>query len=74
MRVVECDICGETISADSDAELKARLGDHLGSAHDRGTSPEELDELPPGSRRGDNDNAFVGGFRLWDESFTARVP
>jgi predicted small metal-binding protein len=45
MRVVECDICGETISADSDAELKARLGEHLGAAHDRGTSPEELDEL-----------------------------
>ncbi len=45
MRVVECNICGETISADSDAELKARLGDHLGSAHDRGTSPEELDRL-----------------------------
>ena len=45
MRVVECDICGETISADSDGELKARLGEHLGAAHDRGTSPEELDEL-----------------------------
>jgi predicted small metal-binding protein len=45
MRVVECDICGETISAESDAELKARLGEHLGAAHDRGTSPEELDQL-----------------------------
>jgi predicted NBD/HSP70 family sugar kinase len=29
----------------------------------------ELNELPPGVRRGDNANAFVGGFRLWDESF-----
>ena len=45
MRVLECDICGETISADSDDELKGRLGEHLGSAHDRGASPEELDEL-----------------------------
>ena len=24
-----------------------------------------LDELPPGCRRGDNKNAFTGGFRLW---------
>jgi polyphosphate glucokinase len=27
----------------------------------------ELDELPPNSRRGDNMNAFLGGFRLWAE-------
>ena len=26
----------------------------------------ELDELPPGCRRGANQNAFLGGFRLWD--------
>jgi polyphosphate glucokinase len=26
----------------------------------------ELDELPPGCRRGANENAFIGGFRLWD--------
>jgi polyphosphate glucokinase len=25
----------------------------------------KLDELPPGARRGDNDLAFEGGFRLW---------
>ena len=24
-----------------------------------------LEELPPGCRRGDNKDAFVGGFRLW---------
>jgi polyphosphate glucokinase len=24
-----------------------------------------LEELPPGRRRGDNKNAFAGGFRLW---------
>jgi predicted NBD/HSP70 family sugar kinase len=39
-----------------------------------GGQVEELDELPEGARRGDNDNAFVGGFRLWDESFAARLP
>jgi polyphosphate glucokinase len=27
-----------------------------------------LKELPPGCRVGDNDNAFSGGFRLWDSS------
>jgi polyphosphate glucokinase len=26
-----------------------------------------LDELPPGCRRGDNQNAFKGGFRLWGD-------
>jgi predicted NBD/HSP70 family sugar kinase len=30
-----------------------------------GGGAKELDELPPNSRRGDNMNAFVGGFRLW---------
>lgn len=27
-----------------------------------------LDELPPSCRRGDNAYAFVGGFRLWEDS------
>lgn len=26
-----------------------------------------VDPLPKGSRRGDNDDAFTGGFRLWEE-------
>jgi polyphosphate glucokinase len=30
-----------------------------------GGNVRELDELPPGCRRGDNQNAFKGGFRLW---------
>lgn len=30
-----------------------------------GGGAKELAELPPNSRRGDNMNAFVGGFRLW---------
>jgi polyphosphate glucokinase len=31
-----------------------------------GGGVEELKELPPRCRRGDNENAFLGGFRLWD--------
>jgi polyphosphate glucokinase len=34
-----------------------------------GGGAEELDELPPNARRGDNSSAFVGGFRLWDPSW-----
>lgn len=30
-----------------------------------GGNVRKLDELPPGSRLGKNENAFVGGFRLW---------
>jgi polyphosphate glucokinase len=26
--------------------------------------------LPPGCRAGDNDNAFLGGFRMWEEAGT----
>jgi polyphosphate glucokinase len=31
-----------------------------------GGNSRQLKELPPGCRLGDNDNAFAGGFRLWD--------
>lgn len=34
----------------------------------------QLDELPDGVRRGDNANAFLGGFRLWDPDAAARIP
>jgi polyphosphate glucokinase len=30
-----------------------------------GGNAEKIDELPPKTRRGDNGNAFEGGFRLW---------
>ena len=33
-----------------------------------GGNVKKLKELPPGCRVGDNNNAFVGGFRLWDEA------
>jgi polyphosphate glucokinase len=36
-----------------------------------GGGVDELEELPPNSRRGDNMNAFAGGFRLWQEEFVS---
>lgn len=33
-----------------------------------GGNVKKLDELPPGCRMGDNDNAFLGGVRLWEIS------
>ena len=33
-----------------------------------GGNAKELKELPPKCRLGDNRNAFLGGFRLWDEA------
>jgi polyphosphate glucokinase len=35
-----------------------------------GGNAEKLDELPPRVRRGSNDNAFRGGFRLWHVDVT----
>jgi polyphosphate glucokinase len=32
-----------------------------------GGNVEHIDKLPPKCRRGDNADAFTGGFRLWDE-------
>ena len=33
----------------------------------------KLKKLPPGCRVGDNANAFLGGFRLWQENGTSPV-
>jgi len=33
-----------------------------------GGNVHKLKTLPPGCRAGDNANAFLGGFRLWDEA------
>ena len=33
-----------------------------------GGNVRKLHQLPPGCREGDNENAFLGGFRLWEES------
>jgi len=37
-----------------------------------GGGAKELDELPPNSRRGGNENAFLGGFRMWEPEWTPR--
>jgi predicted small metal-binding protein len=42
MRTIECDICGEPITASDDEELVGRLKDHLSEEHD--SSPDE-DEI-----------------------------
>jgi polyphosphate glucokinase len=33
-----------------------------------GGNVKKLKRMPPGAREGDNNNAFVGGFRLWEKS------
>jgi predicted small metal-binding protein len=42
MRVVECNICGETISAANDDELAGRVRDHLESEHDQEPDDEQI--------------------------------
>jgi polyphosphate glucokinase len=34
-----------------------------------GGNVNNLDQLPPDCRRGSNDNAFLGGFRLWEGDY-----
>lgn len=38
-----------------------------------GGGVDKLDELPEGCRRGENENAFLGGFRLWDPDWAAHA-
>ena len=38
-----------------------------------GGNAKRLKELPPSARLGDNSDAFLGGFRLWDPEAPARV-
>jgi predicted small metal-binding protein len=45
MRVIECDVCGETISGADDDELVRRLGRHHRDEHDADPEEEELAEL-----------------------------
>jgi polyphosphate glucokinase len=37
-----------------------------------GGNVKKLKDLPPGCRRGDNANAFLGGFRLWEDANDGR--
>jgi polyphosphate glucokinase len=36
-----------------------------------GGNAKRCDEVPPNARLGANQNAFLGGFRLWDPSISA---
>jgi polyphosphate glucokinase len=38
-----------------------------------GGGVDKLDELPDGCRRGENENAFLGGFRLWDPDWLSKL-
>jgi polyphosphate glucokinase len=39
-----------------------------------GGDVKKLKELPPGCRAGDNANAFLGGFRLWQDAHVRKPP
>jgi predicted small metal-binding protein len=45
MQVIECDECGETLQAATNAELVRILGKHLKDEHDIESDEEELTEL-----------------------------
>lgn len=56
---------------DTVARLKAALvADYVVLG---GGNAKKLKKLPKGSRRGDNDNAFIGGFRLWADRMPGPV-
>jgi len=38
-----------------------------------GGGVDELEELPNGCRRGENENALLGGFRLWDPDWASHL-
>jgi predicted small metal-binding protein len=45
MRVIECNECGETISAANDEELARHLAEHLTSEHDAEVDEDEAADL-----------------------------
>jgi predicted small metal-binding protein len=45
MRVIECNECGEAVSAADDDELATRLAHHLQSEHDIQPEEEEVTDL-----------------------------
>jgi len=38
-----------------------------------GGGVDKLENLPEGCRRGENENAFLGGFRLWDPDWLSHL-
>jgi len=45
MRVIECNECGEAVSAANDEELTTRLAGHLQSEHDLEPEEDEVADL-----------------------------
>jgi predicted small metal-binding protein len=45
MRVIECNECGETISAANDEELARHLAEHLASEHEQQPDEDEFADL-----------------------------
>ena len=45
MRVIECNECGDTISAANDEELAAHLAEHMRSEHDEELDADEVEDL-----------------------------
>jgi predicted small metal-binding protein len=45
MRVIECNECGETISAANDDELQSNLAAHLAEDHDLEQDEDEIADL-----------------------------
>ena len=45
MRVIECNECGDMVSAATDEELVARLSEHLASEHDERPDVDEVADL-----------------------------
>ena len=45
MRVIECNECGETVSAANDEELVSRLSAHMRSEHDLEPEEDEISDL-----------------------------
>jgi predicted small metal-binding protein len=45
MRVIECNECGETVSAANDDELVRKLAEHLREEHDLEPDEEEVTDL-----------------------------
>jgi hypothetical protein len=42
MRTIECDVCGEPLTATDDEELLGRLKEHLAEEHDQSVDDDEL--------------------------------
>jgi hypothetical protein len=45
MRVIECNECGDAISAANDEELAAHLAEHLRTEHDQEPDADEVEDL-----------------------------